>query len=373
MKQETIINAVLELLRSGMWNRKPQNKYFENLSSKDWQRIFALIRMQTVVGICFQPVLELPEEVRPPQVLLLQWAAAVNYIKGTNRKHRQAWNRIDEILSEADIKPVVIKGMSAAESYPEPELRQSGDIDLYFPEKYKEALEQFTLHNVEIDYSEEHDVIHVNGIKVELHHNFVNLPFDIQLPHSKEEIEVFDTQVRTSDVNSNALQLLAHPAKHLFEQGIGIRHLCDWAAYLNKHKDEIDTEAVINEAKRLGMYKFVCCFTNMACTYLGLKLEKESPWLAEADASLSEYIFSDIILRGDCGNITDEMRKQWVNYYIKSTIRILHYYPCWPALFWKWIPRKMASRMYNIMKGHPYGVHEHKYKYPQNPSVLPSL
>ena len=361
----TVIEAFLELLRSGIRGKQPQDKYFTGLTQQDWFLIFNMIKMQSVVGVCLQPALDLPLELRPPRQLLLQWAAFRNYIKSQNEKIRTVWCRLRDIFAEADIYPVVMKGMTAAACYAQPDYRQAGDIDLYFPEKYEEALQQLIKHGIEIEYDtvhKEHDKIYVDNVMVELHQNFGNIPFEIILPHSKRKILVEDTEVLTSDVNSMALLLLAHPVKHLFSSGIGIRHLCDWTLFLEKYKDVINTEQVINETRRLGMYTFVQCFTTLGYQHLGLQIDKNSPWMAGAPLPLAEYMYQDILVRGDCGIICDAMRKKWLPYYIKSTRRVFKYYPCWPELFWKRIPRKMFRRFGGILLGKPYGVHTPKYK-----------
>ena len=358
----TVIEAFLELLRSGIRGKQPQKEYFTAITEQDWFLIFNLIKMQSVIGVCLQPALDLPVDLRPPRQLLLQWGAYRNYVRAQNEKFRQIWSQLRDLFAEAEIYPIVLKGISASSNYANPDYRQCGDIDLYFPEKYEEGLQQLIKHGYEIEYNEEHDKIKVDGVLIELHWKFANVPFEIILPHSRRNIMVGDTQVSALDLDTEALLLLLHPVKHLFASGIGIRHACDWVMFLEKHKDELNTEAVINEARRLGLYHFVNCFTSIARDYLGLSIEEDSPWIGKPNVKLRDYMLKDMIVRGDCGSISDAMRKNWFPYYIKSTLRVFRYYRCWPSLFWKRIPRKMYRRLGGIILGRPYGVHTHKYQ-----------
>lgn len=358
----TVIEAFLELIRCGIRDKQPQNKYFEKLTQQDWFLIFNMIKMQSVVGVCLQPALDLPLELRPPRQLLLQWGAYRNYVRAQNEKIRAVWSRLRDLFAEVNIHPIVLKGISVGSCYAHPDYRQAGDIDLYFPEKYKEGIQQLIKHDIKISYSEEHDKIHIDDVLIELHHRYANIPFEIVFPHSSRIIQTEGTEVTALDINTEALLLLLHPAKHLFANGIGIRHLCDWTMFLEKYKDKIDTELVLNEVKRLGLYQFVRCFTYLSSKHLGLQIEKDSPWIQNAIQPLADYMFKDMIIRGDCGSIADEMRRKWFPYYIKSTIRAFKLYRCWPPLFWKRIPHKMYRRFGGILLGRPYGVHTHKYK-----------
>ena len=361
----TAIEAFLELIRCGTRGKQPQIKYFTQLTQQDWFLIFNMIKMQSVVGVCLQPALDLPIELRPPRQLLLQWGAYRNYIKAQNERYKDVWTKLQAIFAEGEVYPVILKGLAVSACYIHPEYREAGDIDLYFPEKYEEGLEQLIKHGIEIHYDtvhKEHDKIEVDGIEIELHKNFANVPFEIILPHETRHLQLGDTDILTSDINSTALLLLLHPVKHLFSSGVGIRHLCDWALFLEKYKDQINTDSVINETKRLGLYTFVRCFTTLACQHLGLELEKDSPWTLNTRQHIADFMFKDIIIRGDFGKLADAMRKKWFPYYIQSTKRVFRYYLCWPEFFWKRIPRKMIRRFVGILVGRPYGVHTPKYK-----------
>ena len=51
----------------------------------EWKEIYKLAKKQTVVGILFGALDRLPVEQRPPKALLMQWFAATEAIRESNR------------------------------------------------------------------------------------------------------------------------------------------------------------------------------------------------------------------------------------------------------------------------------------------------
>ena len=124
--------ALLVLLRSGLWEREPDDLGCFPLSDESWGRLYRLARQQTVTGVVFHGLQHLPDELLPPGPLLLRWAAEVDAIERRNRAVDAAVAELCSKFRANGLEPVLQKGQGVALCYADPALRESGDIDFCF-------------------------------------------------------------------------------------------------------------------------------------------------------------------------------------------------------------------------------------------------
>ena len=254
MKKIRNEDAFLELLRCGMWGTVPDLKYFEGLTEFDWLEIYMIAGKQTVLGLCLKPILDLPNNVKPPTKLLLQWVGLNRYIEATNYKMLQTWNELKTRFETEGITPVLLKGLSVARWYAHPMSRQSSDIDLFIPEKFDKAIELVKSWGLECKHKEQHDTIVYKGVCIEIHPNVITAPFKPHLNTTLQEFKIIgDTQIRTTDPDTTSLLLLSHAGGHFMNPGIGYRFLCDWAVFLKNNYQQINVDFVLQESRRMGM------------------------------------------------------------------------------------------------------------------------
>ena len=106
------------------------------LKEEEWQALFAMAKKQTVQGVVFNALSHLPLESRPPRVLSMRLSISVEAIRGTNNRMNQECARYTQIFTERGFKSAILKGQANARLYPDPQLRQAGDIDIWLPGGY---------------------------------------------------------------------------------------------------------------------------------------------------------------------------------------------------------------------------------------------
>jgi len=94
-----------------------------------------------------------------------------------------------------------------------------------------------------------------------------------------------------------ALMLLMHMERHVIEGGIGLRQLCDWAAYLYSQKSHID---LIQMYKECGLLLFAQVVTKACVRYLGLEGQDLS-WCMNVDDALVGAMMEDVFRSGNMG------------------------------------------------------------------------
>ena len=348
MKDYKNEDAFLELVRSGIWGKAPHVDFFKHLTEFDWLEIYMIAGKQTVLGICLKPILDLPDNLKPPTKLLLQWVGLNRYIEATNYKTLQVWKELESKFHEKGIYPVVVKGMTVAKWYANPMSRQSCDVDIYIPEKFDEAIRLVKDLGLECKHKKQHDTIVYNGIVIEIHPRAFTVPYQPQIkPQFHEETVAGNSKVRVLDPNTAALLLLAHSAGHFLIPGIGYRYLCDWAVFLQNNYQQIDVALVLREAKRMGMIRFVYEFTKLAELSLGLEVPGLEKWTVGSNPKYASKLSDALFERGDLGAINFQKsheghRFKFALNYLRS-LWISRYY--WPRLFWRRAPRFLYRMM----------------------------
>ena len=116
-----------------------------------------------------------------------------------------------------------------------------------------------------------------------------------------EKSETVSTELGELTVPStyhHGLIILLHMCHHLTGDGLGLRHLCDWAVFLYKIGEEKFLEMFEKTLKDIGLWEFAKIMTFISCKYLGL------PGMAfskNVDKKLADYILIDIIIGGNFG------------------------------------------------------------------------
>ncbi len=217
-----------------------------------------------------------------------------------------------EVLEEAGVKAVVLKGAGIAHYYPVPELRKSGDVDLLLlnPADAAKATEvlctagfgicehQHANHHIALESKE--------GIEVELH-TMLAEPFDSQQTNEYlesvaagcgndiEYIEVMGVSLPVPKKSEFAFHLLLHMLQHFLRAGFGLKLLCDWVVFWNQVSDEDVRSEYLELVQESGLKGFSDLITATCVKYLGLREEAvafmvDDFELSQLDKNVTEFI-----------------------------------------------------------------------------------
>lgn len=352
-----IKGAFLELVKGGIWAVKPDLTFFNLLTAEDWEAVYSLVQRQSLIGVCFSAVELLPMALRPPQALYLKWFGQVLYIKAGSCRMREAVLEWVAKFEAMDIHPVVMKGLGVACWYPIPVLRMTGDIDLYFPERYNEAVSAVEAEGFRMTYMPDHDKFQYKGIWVEMHHRLIRFPLSADWELGTTVVSDALATYRIPDVDTNALLLISHAAKHLIGPGVGMRHLCDWAVFLQYNYQAIHFNKLWRELKLMGLERFAIEFTALAHDCLEMDFPKVEYWYGDSDYTLEKRLLDDIMDKGDCGKVTMEQRRKgnWFTYYAGLTARLLKVHVYCPGYVRRVIGQRLYTRIGFVLRGEPFG------------------
>lgn len=302
MSESVTQKTVLQLLSAAMF-QKP----FSAEQELDWKAVFDECRAQSVVSLAFSA---LPKNA-VPQKLYAQWKAVVNESLAVSSKISYAHTMLNQLMNQARIPYVILKGCASAEYYDDPLLRTMGDVDFYVPsdrfEKTDKLLMKYGFQSNEIDHEYE-KAYTKDDVVFELHNTVNGVPggkVGTEIRHYFDDIfekailKHFDlAEYYSPSPFHHGLIMLLHVARHMVTGGIGLRHFCDWAVFVDKVSDNF---ALLFEdrLKRVGLWRFAQIMTQFCMAYLGLS---QQDWAGEVDKQLLSDLKDDVFAGGNFGH-----------------------------------------------------------------------
>lgn len=222
---------------------------------------------------------------------------------------------LDELMNKNGIKYAAIKGIASAYYYPDSTLRDMGDVDLLFEDNdVKRAENAVKTIGYKYDHGESGDV-HIaysrKGLSIaELHRSVNGIPknelgkrIEAEVKSSldsRRRIEYASVSCFIPDEFHHGLIMLLHLISHLTKEGIGLRHLCDWAVFENSFTAEEFKNIFESRLKEFGLWKFARVLSLVCTKYLGSS-DKKIIFEAYEDESYLEDVLTDILNGGNFG------------------------------------------------------------------------
>lgn len=355
------------LLRSGLWQR-PLEIDFTDVTVKDWEQILQFSIKQTVEAIVFDALKYVPLNYQPPQKLFQYWEYLSQSVVKNNHKHRLLLNYITTRLqADIDLIPVLVKGLAIAEYYPTPELRVSGDIDLFYinEDDYDKANRQISSWGIHVEEGDlKESLCHINGIPVENHSELIKF-HHILFAHNlekkfhniiKKDEGIISKNICGADCKVlspelTIVHLVSHIHKHLLNEGIGLRQLSDIAIFLHANNKIINPEKLISLLRTFGFYRFANYIFSFCVSELKMPMSS-LPYYINYEKYDFTDLLSEIAMTGNLG-LKDERylqrpedkigSKMFTARRALSNIRKFGKYSPWES--WSWFIRLFVLRI----------------------------
>lgn len=277
-------------------------------SAPDWEALWRESRNHTVqllVYDCLSP----EERAAMPPELEARWKQEALTTLWQNEQTAAEERAVLAALRKADIPHVILKGSSSAMSYPRPELRCAGDIDLLVsPEQLDKA--QAILEGLGYAPPTEphhcHRSMHRGRFVVELHfepNGIPEGPAGAALRQHFQGAEEHAIDWRGLPVLApapRAVLMLAHKLEHILSSGMGLRQLCDWAVFVRREMTPELWQELNDILCRSGLLRFARIITRICVDFLSLPSDC-APWCTEEDPELARALLSDILDTGNFG------------------------------------------------------------------------
>lgn len=296
-------DLLLELLNATICKRPSNEKVFTGVTEEDWQRCFDMALQQNVLAMTFPAMSSLPKELRPSFTLWSKWMAYAQSVAEQSQYKRQVVEKIGFWLAEDGLTTTILKGFSLSALYPNPNLREFSDTDIFSGENYEAVNDCFAKHGVKISSVDGHHAyLKVDGISVEHHFAFSNTKVKDGLVGPEAELQqlvVTNPQASTMPgINYpnhvfTSLFVGWHAYEHFLQEKIELRHVIDWALALRQLSEQ-DSETLSEIKRNTGWGEFCDILTAIAIHHIGLPQE----WFPKVEPISGEQeqrVWDDII------------------------------------------------------------------------------
>lgn len=282
---DSIQKAFFELVRGGLWETAVElGKY----GSIDFSEILQQATEQSVIGLVAGG-LEHVTDVNLSQADLLQFVGQTLQIEQRNRAMNAFVAELIERLREADIYAILVKGQGIAQCYERPLWRSSGDVDLLLIDSNYEKAKVLLVPQADTVEQEyvflKHLGMSLSGWEVELHGTLrPRLSKRIDRVVDEVQEDVFyggkvrswmneRTQVSLPAPDEDVIFVFTHILHHFYQEGIGLRQICDWCRLLWTYREKLDTGLLESRLQKMGLMCEWKAFGAYAVDYLGMPVE----------------------------------------------------------------------------------------------------
>lgn len=275
------------------------------LEGIDWDAVFKEATAQAVLLSAFDAAGVYKSHI--PQDVYFGWFQKVSRGLMKNMQVNHAQRELTALLEEHGYPFVILKGEAAAAYYPRPDLRHLGDVDFLIDPAQKEAIAALLEANGYTG-SMEHHICHTvfkkPGAHLEMHFEIAGIPYGQPGERVRAYMQSALAEARRNSGFStpapahHGLILLLHMGHHMVAEGLGLRHLCDWAAFVDRTAGEAFwEERLLPHLREIGLLKYACVMTKTAARAIGTVC----PDWAQAEDDLCDAVLHDILTGGNFG------------------------------------------------------------------------
>lgn len=272
----------------------------------DWRALYQAAADHAVQLLVYDCLTD-EERAAMPQSVAKDWSGLALTTMWKNEQLLHEQHSLLEALG--GIPCVVLKGTSSAMCYPRPELRCAGDIDLLLrPDDVPRAEAILTARGYQPpeDPHAFHRSMRWGPFVAELHFEVPGIPYGA----AGDPLRAFfqDAVGRSVIIDGTpvlmpvyqAMVLLLHKLEHITNSGLGLRQLCDWAAFVHRQMTPQLWQELEPALSRFGLLHFTRVITRICVDFLGLP-ESDVLWCRKADRALCGQLLEDILRTGNFG------------------------------------------------------------------------
>lgn len=300
----------ISLAKNGMLGEKEES----DLTDIDFEQLFKIIDSHSINMIAFDGISNQIDKL--PSDVYNKWIYMASRKMTIFEELLYVHKKLTDILEQNGIKYFIFKGLCAGSYYYKPELREYGDIDFFVEFKDFKFAHKVLIDNgfKLISTDNKHWHYSYNQINIEMHFDFWDVPdnecgaFIKKLLHNS----INSTNRYTIDNYSfngpnpvvHATILILHIVNHLQIGGIGLRHLCDFAVFLNSKAFYENHDKITEVLSKGGLLKTTQIVSDICFKYFKTP---DFKFMDNFDKDLSEMLILDIVSSGNFGRLSENV------------------------------------------------------------------
>lgn len=285
----------------------------EELKNVDWSEVLKEAKAQTVPLMAAEGAVKYKEYI--PNYKEWENSTAIAYTLNVRTAYYE--QQLNALMDGHAF--VILKGMAAASYYPNPRERSFGDIDFLIDPSQRAVIEDL----LSKDGYEKSKNEHGHHVAFKKGDACLEMHFAISgIPHGKqgEIVKEFMRDAIEHPVTAqfdwwsfpapediyHGLIILLHMQHHMLGSGLGLRHICDWACFLQKTEGKPFWNELINLFQKIGILTYAKVISKISAMYFHIDCPE---WAEDAEEELCMDVMNDVLTGGNFG-CKDKIRAQ---------------------------------------------------------------
>ncbi len=244
--------------------------------------------------------------IKPPNDIFSIWE---NKTKETQMWYEQEKNVLLELLdllSKGGFNTLLVDGVIYGSYYPNPSLREYGDIDIYLYDSYEKGIKYIKKNGIDVmRINNCFSKLNYRGVCIRIHKKAVLcISRHIKLKKAyrilaKElsqlvvrgtsEMIIEGITVKIPQIDFQLLSLLKSCMSKFLNNQLYLKSVCDLAVFINKNRERIDFGYIEKTVKRTGCLKLYNALLSITNRYFGTNVP------VKEQLKFSDRVFSDIL------------------------------------------------------------------------------
>lgn len=356
-------DILLELLQIALGKRETLSRFPDGEAA--WRELMDTVSAQSLMGVTFPAIEKLYNADIVPTDIYCSWLVMVSRVKEMSALQLKASQGLYQMFEHNKCRSCILKGSSVAALYPEPQLRQSGDVDIWVDADRKRLVPALRAH-----FPVQKVVYHhceftlKGGLHVEVHFTpswmngyFANRRLQRWFAEMADrQFANIDPQLgfATPTLGFYGVYSLIHIYRHVLEEGIGLRQLMDYY-YLLRHMTGEERASVYRELRRLRMQGFAAAVMYVLREVF---LLEDEYLLCPPDVKEGAFLLESVLCSGNFGRAdkrnahsADETLMGHGRRKLRRNARLLFHYPAEVLgmpffMLWQYLWRRRNAYLY---------------------------
>lgn len=234
-----------------------------------------------------------------------EWKNSCAVYLRNNLKVTKGESELFKLLENNGFSFAVLKGSASSKYYNKGDLRISGDVDFLVKKEDVVSITNLLITNGYVKGRDDHPnhvVFEKNKVFFELHFEVAGIPYGKIGESLNEYIDknyIIGSDNHIPNDICHGLILILHMQHHLLGEGIGLRHLYDFATFVQKTANkDFWVKELLPLLKETGLYTFTMAMINTVVKFLSVD---EPAWAIIGDNKLSSELIIDVFNAGNFG------------------------------------------------------------------------
>ena len=162
------MNTFFELIQIAIGKRESLSRVPQ--SREEWDELLKITGQHNLLAFTFPVIDRLHDEVNVPLGVYSRWAMMAEKVAAKGSFQKDACVKLYKGFLDNGFRSCILKGQAAGALYPDPSLRQGGDIDIWVEGERRDVVSflrsRFEVHKVVYHHC---DVKMIKGVSVEVH------------------------------------------------------------------------------------------------------------------------------------------------------------------------------------------------------------